>query len=558
MRWWLGGALTAVAATVGVGSLLAEDGLSRPGLWAGDAVAGLCLGVCGLAVAVSGRHPALGWLLMASAWAWFLPDAVARLSLVPATVMGALLLLHRGVMAHSFFAYPTGRLRTAPMYAVVAAAYVVQVATGVWSVTTNVLLGATAMVGLTAFVATRPGPGARTRDVGVVAGVLLWTVIAALALLRSVGGLGGGSNGLLTTYQLTVSTCAIALAIGSRIGAPRRADVTNLVVELGSSRSGGLSGLLAEALDDPLLEVAYRVPATGQYVDDHGRPVDDIDPGPGRASTVLRGPDGEPVAVLLHDRKLVLDPDLGTALATASALFERNAQLQAELANQLAEMQQSRRRLVTTADAERDLLESRLRAGPGATLAEVGSAIESAHRSATSPSTREHAARAASQLQSTVAELTDLAGGLSASHRLITGLGPAIEELARTCERPVSLSIDRVDAPQEVLSCCYFVCSEALVNVAKHAPAAAVHIAVRQVDGNVALTVSDDGPGGASVDGLGAGLTGLADRVEALGGSFSVESSPGGGTRVSAVISSDSPAAGRGSEPDRRSARAPV
>src|SRR5262249_32979291 len=114
------------------------------------------------------------------------------------------------------------------------------------------------------------------------------------------------------------------------------------------------------------------------------------------------------------------------------------------------------------------------------------------------------------------------------------------------------------DAPAEVCSCCYFVCSEALVNVAKHAPDAAVHIALRHVDGNVAISVSDDGPGAASVDGAGTGLTGLADRVEALGGSFSVESPPGGGTRITAVIPSDTPEAGLGSEPGRRSARAPA
>jgi signal transduction histidine kinase len=89
--------------------------------------------------------------------------------------------------------------------------------------------------------------------------------------------------------------------------------------------------------------------------------------------------------------------------------------------------------------------------------------------------------------------------------------------------------------PAEVEAVAYFLCSEALANITKHASASRVSISVTTGDGRVRIEVEDDGLGGAD-PASGTGLRGLADRVEALGGTFHLESPPGTGTRLAAEI----------------------
>ena len=81
----------------------------------------------------------------------------------------------------------------------------------------------------------------------------------------------------------------------------------------------------------------------------------------------------------------------------------------------------------------------------------------------------------------------------------------------------------------------YFVCSEGLVNAAKHAGGSRVRLQTRRVDASLVVEVADDGAGGAELA-AGSGLRGLADRVEALGGQLLLESAPGNGTRLRAEI----------------------
>jgi signal transduction histidine kinase len=86
-------------------------------------------------------------------------------------------------------------------------------------------------------------------------------------------------------------------------------------------------------------------------------------------------------------------------------------------------------------------------------------------------------------------------------------------------------------------ACAYFVCSEALANVAKHASASAVRMSVTSRAGAITVEVTDDGAGGADPEGR--GIQGLADRVQTLGGTLTVASAPGQGTRLTAVIPAD-------------------
>ena len=116
------------------------------------------------------------------------------------------------------------------------------------------------------------------------------------------------------------------------------------------------------------------------------------------------------------------------------------------------------------------------------------------------------------------------------------GLAVAVESLAATSAVPVELKIDcedRLDEPVEVAA--YYVVSESLTNVAKHAHAASASVEVARRNRHLVVEVIDDGIGGADTE-RGSGLRGLADRVEALGGRLRIWTPRGGGTRVRAEL----------------------
>jgi signal transduction histidine kinase len=101
---------------------------------------------------------------------------------------------------------------------------------------------------------------------------------------------------------------------------------------------------------------------------------------------------------------------------------------------------------------------------------------------------------------------------------------------------PVELDLELEGRlPIEVETAAYFVAAEALTNVAKYAHASVARVSATNTDGVLTLAVSDDGVGGAQPNG-GGGLRGLADRVAAIDGQLTIDSPPGGGTRVAAMI----------------------
>lgn len=133
-----------------------------------------------------------------------------------------------------------------------------------------------------------------------------------------------------------------------------------------------------------------------------------------------------------------------------------------------------------------------------------------------------------------IAELRDLARGIAPPILVDRGLLAAVEALAD--RSPVETEVRGaigVRLPAAVESCAYFVCSEALTNVAKHAPGARATIELRYDHGELSVRIADDGPGGADEDG--GGLSGLRGRVAALDGSFDVASTRLGTTIVMAV-----------------------
>jgi hypothetical protein len=129
-------------------------------------------------------------------------------------------------------------------------------------------------------------------------------------------------------------------------------------------------------------------------------------------------------------------------------------------------------------------------------------------------------------------ELREIAHGIHPAVLSEAGLGPALRALARRSAVPVELDLNLGPPPgPQAEAAAYYIASEALANTAKHAQASVIDLRVQGDDSALTLTISDDGIGGAD-PARGTGITGLNDRVEALGGTISVRSPPGRGTTL--------------------------
>jgi signal transduction histidine kinase len=115
--------------------------------------------------------------------------------------------------------------------------------------------------------------------------------------------------------------------------------------------------------------------------------------------------------------------------------------------------------------------------------------------------------------------------------RLDEGLAAALADLARGAAVPVEVQATADRAPPDVEAAAYFVACEAVTNAVKHAAPSRIVVRTAREDGTLLLVVADDGVGGA-LPASGTGLPGLADRVAAHGGTLTLESPPGAGTRV--------------------------
>jgi signal transduction histidine kinase len=203
------------------------------------------------------------------------------------------------------------------------------------------------------------------------------------------------------------------------------------------------------------------------------------------------------------------------------------------------EIRRSRVRIVSAGDAERKRLERNLHDGAQQNLVSVSHAVHLAVRTLrTEPDkAEEHLDRALEELTTAHEELRELARGLHPQILTVQGLAAAVRSLAGRAPIPVTVvTVDDAERwPPVVESAAYFVVSEALTNVLKYARAATATIRLAPREGSLVVEVTDDGFGGAAPS-EGSGLGGLRDRVEALDGTFELESPPGAGTLVRAVL----------------------
>jgi len=531
-RPWL--LLWPAAAVMGVAAEWRLYGWADPGVWAADLLTGWAMIGCGLAGWA--RRPASrsGALLVAAGFAWFVPDLTVTGIGLLGWVGAHALYLYRGPLVQLVLTYPLGRVRRRLDGAAVALGYVAAVIAPVWGTPAGTIalaafLVAAAMRGYLC----AAGRERRMRRSALQATVVFGGGATAVALIRFAVPGPATDAATLLAYEVLLCALAAALLIGLLRWPWERAEVADLVVELGEARSGTLRDELARALGDPSLQVGYWLPESAAFVDAAGRPLAAPGPGSGRAATMVER-DGQPLAVLVHDPAVLGDPGLTEAVAAAAGLAAANARLQAEVRARLAEIAASRRRILAAADEERGRLEHRLRDGAQRRLGKLAQALRLARQSATGQATAERIARAELQLTRTQEDLGRLARGLHPRQLSERGLAAALAALADDFPLHVDLAVPPAETSPAVAACAYFICCEALANVAKHASASKVQISVAAKAGGITVEVADDGAGGANPEGR--GIQGLADRVETLGGKLTVASAPGQGTRLTAVL----------------------
>jgi signal transduction histidine kinase len=474
-----------------------------------DILTGLVLLVAGV-LSWRGRWTSrVGPLQVLAALCWF-----------AGSLLGPLLFLHRGPLVQLHLGYPTGRLHRRPTVAVVAVAWVAGVVEGVRPVPWLTLGVAVVVAAAAIDIYQRSSGNARQAGGPALISALLFA--AALA--------AGSINRLLelrldvpvaVTYDVVVMAVAVWLTTDLLTGRWSDATVAELVTQLGGEPDPrGVQAALRRALGDPTLVIGYRL-LDGRYVDDDGQPVDP-EPVPGQVVTTVED-DDVAVAVLVRSASAADDPDLTRAAAAAARLAVGNAALRARLRDQAVALSASRRRLVESTDRQRAAVAAALDDGADRHLARVDALLAGLDAS----DLRAELARAR-------ADLRDLAGGVRPRELDTAGLPDALASLTARSPVPATTDVRLRRLAPAAESALYFVCAETLTNVAKHAGATAVQVSAVERDGAAVLTVSDNGFGGALP--AGSGLRGLADRVEALGGSMRVADAPAGGTVVTVML----------------------
>ncbi len=492
-------------------------------------------------------------------------DVLPRLMV---TITAFLVPLQAPVGGHLLLAYPTGRLGGQAARRLVTIGYVLGVTESVWWGFTHASISACA--GCATSYTVVVAPAAVDTAVSSIIGVL-WAALAVALLAQLVQRYRRGGHrqrrllllpytsiavlvmmyGVLSLVGARERTSAWALSVATVItfqvvamlGVPlcfligllherlsyRR--IGELVVSMSGADDADLEQALAVALGDPDLRVAY--PVGDSFVDGSGHPTGQPLPDERAAVTAVGDPD-TPLALIRHDRSLSDEPALLTAAGSATRLILENARLQAKVRAQLIEVRESRARIVTATNEARVRLERDLHDGAQQRLLAIGIALQLLRQQ---PGDTALLDAADEELVSALGELRDLASGIHPAVLTDHGLVPALQSLAGRHGQRVTLRmptgpVRRLPAPVEAAA--YFAAAEAVTNALKHASPTRVTMTVEERDGILALTVHDDGEGGA--DPAGTGLVGVRDRLAAVDGTLRLDTGPGLGTRLTMEI----------------------
>jgi signal transduction histidine kinase len=410
-------------------------------------------------------------------------------------------------------------------------------------ITTADLVGSLLLAVVFVVLLTLKARRARGLDRGELVPVYVGAVATGVSmLLYRLGKLMAESADQLTELRLLHALSLLAVPVAFAGAALRRRLERGAVADVVVGLSGAATGeevrdRLRTALRDPSLEVLYWVPEESSYVDTTGRLVPDAPEHDTADRLVLpvRASDGGRLALVLGDPSLRRHGRPVSAAVSAAGLALENARLQAGIRAQLEQVRASRARIVEAGLAERRRLERDLHDGAQQRLLALTMQLGAVRTAVADERTRSLVDSARSDLREAVAELRDLARGLHPAVLSQAGLGAALESVAERLPVPVTLDVPSGRFDPTVESAAYFLACEAMTNAAKHGDAASVRVCVRALPDRLLVEVLDDGVGGAAAS-PGGGLAGLQDRVAALGGSLTVDSPPGQGTRITASI----------------------
>jgi signal transduction histidine kinase len=229
--------------------------------------------------------------------------------------------------------------------------------------------------------------------------------------------------------------------------------------------------------------------------------------------------------VIEHDPALLRDAALLQSITSLVGIAIANTRLQQEVAERISDVESSRRRLLSVADAERDRIEADLQGVVQARLERVAALVAQSSQS--------------DDLEDLVGQTREVirafARGVHPRRLDDEGLAAAIADLTGVMPASVEIDIPTNRFPRDVEAAAYLLCAEALTNAAKYANAGRVWVSIKASADQVVVTVMDDGLGGAVLTPDG-GLVGLQDRLDVLGGTLSVDSPPQRGTTISAEI----------------------
>jgi signal transduction histidine kinase len=342
-------------------------------------------------------------------------------------------------------------------------------------------------------------------------------------------------------YQLTLPAMALAILLGllrSRLYAGEA--LQRLAVRLRHPKPDEVTEALRATMEDPSLQLAFRIGGSEGWVDAAGRRVPEPAEDSARMLTEVRDERGNAVA-LVHDPALRDQNEFVEAAGSLALGLLENQLLAATVEASLRELSQSRARIQVVADNERRRIERDLHDGAQQRLVALRIRL-----GLVSDLMKEDPAQGAElvrelglEAEEALEEVRRLAHGVYPSLLADQGLAEALRALARDGSVVSRVEVDSVGryAP-EIESAVYFCCLEALQNATKHAVGAtSVTISVGHDDGELRFAVVDDGPG-FEPERLrpGAGLTNMRDRLAAVGGELTVGSQPGNGTQVAGRI----------------------
>lgn len=495
--------------------------------WLPDLFAGWTLIGSGIALLALRRPLGAGALLLLSGITWFAFNFESSGSATVEWLALHAAYLHRAPLLQLALAQPAGTARTRLAIGGVVGGWIAAILWPLWDEDITAFLLAAGFVAVSVTSRAR-ARGRRSRTIAgrSLAAVSILCAAIALDALRSIGASPDGFESV-TVPLYAVGVAVAGLLLFSAVLLQNPASLTERAVEL-ERRGVTLRDGLRDLLGDPQLDLGFAE-GPGAFVDDDGRP---LAVGAGRLmSPVEVG--GHQVAIVVHEATTLADAATRSAVLAAVGLAAERTRLRAEVERQIEAVRASRRRLLLAEDDERLRLAERIDRGPGTALEEVEVLVRKVRQAAGGHEALATALdRAADQLAGVRPELDALVRGLGRVDA--NGLAPALEQLAAGLPFDVQLELRPLSVPTEVGSVLFFVCSESLANVVKHADARSVRIALDLDGANVRLSIEDDGRGGA--DSTGSGLVGLADRVAALGGRLLVVSPRGSGTRIVAEL----------------------